>query len=228
MQALIFPWLSREFVFLSGEARAVGPVAEQTSDLFRRFGEELKLLGLSLDNCVRTRLWGADREARDLGTAARSNVLTGARKAASSSYVSATHFDSAAKVALDLLAMRTSHPGSERQPVEFEPPRNYLRHLRYDSVVFVSGLTSEASRLEDQVPEVLAALDDTLGAASTRWAQVVKLSVYLSRTQKVDVVTRLLVKANRLELSKIEFEFVDGFAREKSLLEVEATALAAG
>jgi hypothetical protein len=31
-----------------------------------------------------------------------------------------------------------------------------------------------------------------------------------------------------LELSKTEFEFVDGFARDKGLLEAEPTALIAG
>lgn len=51
-----------------------------------------------------------------------------------------------------------------------------------------------------------------------------RLSVYLSRSQSLELLKQLLRKANRLDLTRIEFEFVDGFAREKGLLEVEATA----
>ena len=225
MRKTIFSWLGREFVSVSGEARPQASVVEETNELFQRFERELRESGLSLENTVRTRIWAADREARNLATVARSKILTGRSKAASSSYIFANHFDSGAKVALDLLAMRPSRPGAERQIVEFEPPRNYLCHLRYDSVVFVSGFTSEADRLEDQVPEVLAALGDALKNASSSWAQVVKLSIFLSKTEKLDFLKALLAKANALELPKMQFAFVNGFSREPSLLEAEATAL---
>lgn len=55
-----------------------------------------------------------------------------------------------------------------------------------------------------------------------------RLSVYVSRTQNLEVLKNLLREANRLELSKTEFEFVDEFARDKGLLEAEPTALIAG
>jgi enamine deaminase RidA (YjgF/YER057c/UK114 family) len=228
MRKTIFSWLGREFISLSGEARATGSVTEQTHDLFQRFEEELNESRLSLDHAVRTRIWGSDREARDLATGARSNILTGKRKAASSSYISVSHFDSGARVALDLLAMKPSVSDSDRIAVEFEPARFYIAQLRYDSVVFVSGFTSEKKRLEDQVPEIFADIDGALRTASTTWNQVDKVSVYLSRTQNLDALKNLLQKANRLKLGKIEFEFVDGFAREKALLEIEATALMGG
>src|SRR5437588_10258789 len=138
MQTKIYSWLGREFIELSGEAHPAASVAEETNDLFGRFEEELKSHGLSLENTVRTRIWGRDRDARNLATAARSNILTGNAKAASSSYISPQRFDSAAKVALDLLAMRPSRD-AERKAVEFAPPRNYLCYLRYDSFVFLSG-----------------------------------------------------------------------------------------
>ncbi len=88
----------------------------------------------------------------------------------------------------------------------------------------MSGFTSELDRLENQVSAVLADIDDVLKTASTSWKHVVRFSVYVSRTQNLQVLKNLLREANRLELSKTEFEFVDGFARDKGLLEVEATA----
>ncbi len=228
MRKRVFSWLDREFIELSGEARPGALVAEETSDLFRRFEEELKGHGLSLEHTVRTRIWGRDREARNLATAARSKILTGNAKASSSSYISPHHFDSDAKVALDLLAMRPSRPDAERKPVEFEPPRNYLCYLRYDSMLFFSGITSSTDTLEDQVSEVLKALAGALavsGALSQNWRKTGKLSLFLHRSQKLELLKDLLAKANWLDVHQVEFGFVDGYAGEKSLLEAEATAV---
>ena len=228
MRKTIFPWIGREFILLSGEAQAGESVEEQTNDLFRRYEATLRQSNLSLEHTVRTRIWATDKEARVLATMVRSSVLTGNRKAASSSYISVSHFDSNARVGLDLLAMRPSRPGTDRQPVEFEPPRIYISQLRYDSVAFVSGFTSENNCLADQVAEVLLDIDEALKVASSNWEHIVKMSVYLSGTQSLEVLKNLLEKANKLDLAKIEFEFVDGFAREKGLLEIEPTALIGG
>jgi enamine deaminase RidA (YjgF/YER057c/UK114 family) len=228
MRKNIFSWLDREFILLSGEARESGSVEQQTDELFKRFEAELRASNLSLEDTVRTRIFGADKEARELATYGRSKILSGKRKAASSSYISASHFDSNARVALDLLAMRPSRPDADRQPIDFEPSRIYISWLRYDSVAFVSGYTSELDRLEDQVSAVLDDIDEALKAASTSWNQLVKLSVYVSKTQNLELLKNLLREANRFEFSKTEFEFVNGFARDKGLLEAEPTALIGG
>ena len=226
MQTRIFSWQGREFIDLSGEAESAASVEAETDALFRSFEQELKTHGLSLENTVRTRLWGRDREARNLGTAARSKILTGRTKASSSSYVSPRRFDSDARVALDLLAMRPSRADAERRPVEFQPPRNYLCYLRYDSLVFLSGYTSDAETLENQVSQVVNAVAGGLIVAGTQFDKLVKLSLFLHRSQNLETLKELLRRyppaPNNLQ---IEFGFVDGYAGEKSLLEVEATAL---
>lgn len=224
MRKLIFTWLDREFVELSGEARRGGTAENQTAELFRRFEEELKREGLSLSDTVRTRTWGRYRESRNLATAARSKLLVGPSRAASSSYISVDHFESSADVALDLLAMRPSRLNAERKAVDFEPPRNYLCYLRYDAVVFFSGFTSSDDSLERQVPEVFRALAAALASAGADWGKVVKLSLFLHRSQKLETLRELLAKVSKPDAARIEFGFVDGFAGEKSLLEAEATA----
>jgi enamine deaminase RidA (YjgF/YER057c/UK114 family) len=228
MRKITFFWLDREFILLSGEAPRSGTVEQQTNELFERFEGELRASQLSLEDTVRTRIFGADKEARELATVARAKILTGKRKAASSSYISVSHFDCHSRVALDLFAMRPSGRTAEREAVEFEPARAYISQLRYDLLTFVSGCTSELDRLENQVPAVLADIEEALKAASTSWQHVVKLSVYLSRSQSLELLKELLRKANRLDLARIEIEFVDGFARDKGLLEAEATASIAG
>jgi enamine deaminase RidA (YjgF/YER057c/UK114 family) len=229
LQKRIFSWLGREWIELSGEARPGTSVEEETTSVFQSFDQELKAHGLSLERTVRTRLWGRDREARNLGTAARSRILAGSTKASSSSYVSPRRFDSDARVALDLLAMRPLRADAERRPVEFQPARNYLCYLRSDSVVFLSGYTSDAETLEDQVPKVINAVASGLIVAGTMWDKLVKISLFLHRSQKLDTLKDLLEKELALPANcQIEFGFVDGYAGDKSLLEVEATALAGG
>ena len=121
--------------------------------------------------------------------------------------------------------MRPSSPVAERVAVQFEPPRAYLRYLRNDSIVFVSGFTSSESRLEDQVPQVLADIASTLKASDTSWKKLVRLSAFLCRSQRLETLQALLKKANTGDGPQLEFGFVDGFAGETSLLEIEATAV---
>jgi len=225
MKTKLFTWLGREFVEIVGEGRAGAAPESAVNELFQQFESELKSYGLSLDNTARIRVWGRDREARTPATAARSKILSGKRKAASSSFISRDWFDSAATAGLELLAMRPSGPAAERRPVDFEPARNYLCYLDYDGLSFFSGFTSEASALEKQVVEVLA----TIGAALTRarmdWSHVVKLSAILQRGHDLQIVRRELASVGHMNIPEIEFSFVDGFAGEKYLLEIEATAV---
>jgi enamine deaminase RidA (YjgF/YER057c/UK114 family) len=229
VQKKILSWLGGEFIELSGEARPGTSIEEETVSLFRSFEQELKTHGLSLHNTVRTRLWGRDREARNLGTAARSKILTGSAKAASSSYVSTSRFDSDARIALNLLATRPLRADAERRPVEFQPPRNYLCYLRHDSFVFLSGYTSAAETLQDQVSEIVKAVAGGLMVAGSMWDELVKVSLFLHRSQKLETLKELLARGPALPANcQIEFGFVDGYAGDKSLLEVEASALAGG
>ena len=128
MRKKIYQWLGREFVALSCEGRGGGTAADEEKDIFRRFDEELRGLSLSLENTVRTRLWGKDRESRNAASGARLEILSGKKRSVSSSFISPVHFDSNAHVAMDLLAMRPSRPGIEKTLKEYDPPLSPLRY----------------------------------------------------------------------------------------------------
>ena len=226
MKTKLFTWLGREFVEIAGEGRSGAAPEAAVNELFQQFEAALKSHGLSLDNTARIRVWGRDRDARMLATAARSKILAGTRKAASSSFISRDWFDSAATAGLELLAMRPSGPAAERRPVDFEPARNYLCYLDYDGLSFFSGFTSEASGPEEQAVEVLATIGSALTRARTDWSKVVKLSVFLQRGHDLQIVRQKLASVDRMNIPEIELSLVDGFAGEKYLLEIEATALA--
>jgi len=199
-------------------------VGEETQDLFRRTERELKELSLSLENTVRIRIWGKDREARNQATAERSRILTERTKASSSSYICPGYFDSSAKVALDLIAVRPANPNLDRRPVDFDPPRNYLRYLIYDSFLFLSGFTSAGSNLDNQLAQILSEIEVSLVDGGTSWDNVIAASFYLHRSQKVELLKGLLEKERKAGLAQMEICFVDGFASEGRLLEVEVSA----
>jgi enamine deaminase RidA (YjgF/YER057c/UK114 family) len=225
MKTKLFSWLGREFVEIVGEGKVGAPPESAVNELFQRFEAVLRAHGLSLDNTARIRVWGRDKDARTLATAARSKILTGQRKSASSSFISQQWFDSDGIAGLELLALRPLNSNAGRNPIDFEPARNYLCYLEYDGLLFFSGFTSEAPTLEKQTDEVLATIDSALVRARTEWGKVVKLSALLQRGHDLETVRRGLASSGRLNVPEIEFSFVDGFAGEKYLVEIEATAL---
>ncbi len=224
MRKKIFLRHEREFIALSGEGQSGRTVGEETQDLFRRTERELKELSLSLENTVRIRIWGKDGEARNQATAERSSILTERTKASSSSYICPGYFDSSAKVALDLIAVRPANPNLDRRPVDFDPPRNYLRYLIYDSFLFLSGFTSAGSNLDNQLAQILSEIEVSLVDGRTSWDNVIAASFYLHRSQKVELLKGLLEKERKAGLAQMEICFVDGFASEGRLLEVEVSA----
>ena len=225
METRIFNSRGREFVEIVGEGKAGAAPENAAREMFEKFDASLKSHGLSLENAVRVRVWGRDREARTLATAARSRILTEKRRVASSSFISQEWFDSDGAAGLELLALRPVNANAERKPVDFEPARNYLCYLDCDGWLFFSGFTSEAPTLEKQTEEVIATIDGALARARTDWGKVVKLSALVQRGQDLDVVRRVLEKSGRGRIPEIEFSFVDGFAGDKYLLEIEATAV---
>src|SRR6185369_11283174 len=106
METKIFSWLGREFVEICGESQAGASVESAMTELFQKFANALTQLGLSLDNTVRIRVFGRDRQGRTDAILARSKILSGNRRAASSSFISQQWFDSAGAGGLELLAMR--------------------------------------------------------------------------------------------------------------------------
>ena len=225
MRKKIFQRLGREFVALSCEGKPAKSAKEQTREIFHRFDGELREMGLSLVNTVRTRLWGRDRESRNLGSDERVKILSGKARSASSSYIAPGHFDSDAHVALDLLAMKPSRPGCEKSLKEYNPPIVPLRYLIYDSVVFLSGVTAVLPTLADQLADIIPRISASLTDAGSSWDKVVKISFYLHRSQKLENLRELFQKTVKVKIPQMDYSFVDGYSAEGKLTEIEVTAL---
>jgi enamine deaminase RidA (YjgF/YER057c/UK114 family) len=224
MRKRIFTWLGKEFVELSGEAKPTANATIEAQELFSRFDDEIKSHGLSLDNTVRSRLWGRDRQSRDLGSNERVKILSGKARSASSSYIAPGHFDSPAKVALDLLAMRPSEPSANKRVVEYDPPIVPIRFLTYDSVVVLSGVTTVLPTLEEQLDNILPRIRGSLADAGSSWDKVARVSFYLHRSQTLENLRALFARRVTARIPQMEYCFVDGYSSEGKFCEVEVTA----
>jgi enamine deaminase RidA (YjgF/YER057c/UK114 family) len=224
MRKRIFTWLGKEFVELSGEAKPAANATTEAQELFGRFDDELKSHGLSLDNTVRSRLWGRDRQSRDLGSNERVKILSGKARSASSSYISSSHFDSSAKVAVDLLAMRPSEPSANKRVIEYDPPIVPIRFLTYDSVVVLSGVTTVLPTLEEQLDNILPRIRGSLADAGSSWDKAARVSFYLHRSQTLENLKALFARRVTAKIPQMEYCFVDGYSSEGKFCEVEVTA----
>ena len=224
MRKKIFSWLGREFIDLSGEAKPAASATVEAQELFNRFNEELKVHGLSLDHTVRSRLWGRDRESRDLGSTERVRILSGKARSASSSYIAPGHFDSAAKVAVDLLALRPTESSLTKRIVEYDPPIVPIRFLVYDSVVILSGVTTVLPTLSEQLDNIIPRITGSLADGGSSWDRVARVSFYLHRSQTLYNLKALFARQVTAKIARMEYVFVDGYSSEGKFCEVEVTA----
>jgi enamine deaminase RidA (YjgF/YER057c/UK114 family) len=226
MRKRIFSWLGREFVELSAEAKPAATATVEAQRLFGQFNEELKPHGLSLDNAVRSRLWGRDRESRDLGSDERVKILSGKARSASSSYIAPNHFDSDAKIAVDLLAMKPSSQDMQKRIVEYDPPIVPIRFLVYDSVVVLSGVTTVLPTLAEQLDNILPRITVSLQDGGSSWDRVARVSFYLHRSQTIEKLNELFGNRVKAPVAQREYCFVEGYSSAGKLCEVEVTATA--
>jgi enamine deaminase RidA (YjgF/YER057c/UK114 family) len=226
MRKRIFTWLGKEFIELSGEAKAAANATIEAQELFQRIDQELKAHGLSLDNTVRSRLWGRDRQSRDLGSTERVKILSGKARSASSSYIAPGHFDSGAKVALDLLAMRPSQTSAAKRIVEYEPAIAPIRFMVYDSVVVLSGVTTVLPTLAEQFDNIFPRIAGSLKDAGSSWEKAARVSFYLHRSQTLENLKTLFARHVTAKIPQMEYCFVDGYSSEGKFCEVEVTATA--
>ncbi len=224
MRKRIFTWLGKEFIELSSEAKAAANATLEAQELFQRIDQELKAHGLSLENTVRSRLWGRDRQSRDLGSTERVKILSGKARSASSSYIAPGHFDSGAKVALDLLAMRPSQTSAAKRIVEYEPAIVPIRFLVYDSVVVLSGVTTVLPTLAEQFDNIFPRIAGSLKDAGSSWEKVARVSFYLHRSQTLENLKTLFARHVTAQVPQLEYCFVDGYSSEGKFCEVEVTA----
>lgn len=211
---------------LSGEAVADLSPDAGMRELLDRYSRELALLGLSLDDTVRTRLWARTSEDRVAASAERRSLLSGKARSSSSSYISRSHFHTNACVALDLLALEPSRRGSEKVVVEYDPPIAPPVYVGYNGMIFLSGVCLDEPTLEDAVSKTIAEIGMDLQRAGISWEHVVRIGNYVTRKHGLAHMDQLLNEAVPMDALRADYVSVDGHAKADSHVEIEVTARA--
>jgi enamine deaminase RidA (YjgF/YER057c/UK114 family) len=217
-------WLDREFIELSCEGDGRGTPKDEARAIFSRMSDELGAFGLTLDHVVRTRLWGRDRPSRDAGSEVRFQTLAGGARAASSSYIAPERFDNPnGRVALDLVALKTT-PTPTKTIRENEPPRTPIRYLTIGDLVVLSGMTSQLPTLDEQLANILPRIGAALQEAGSGWGKVGLMSCYLHRSQSPEALKAGLAKWTTAAPARLEIGCADGYSAPDKLIEIETTA----
>lgn len=226
MRKRLLNWQGQRFVHLWLEAQPGGPAEQQSERLFERAAAELKSLGLALDrNVVRSRVYGRTREARDVISAVRGKTFVGQARAATSSFISPAHFDTAADVALELYAMAAPAGGTPRTVTEHSPPQPFIRHLAWGPLVFLAGMTCETEpRLKEQYEDILPRAGGLLKETGCDWNSVVRIAFCLHKDEDPDALLAGVAATVPVPLDNAEIEFVEGYSRPNKLIEIEITA----
>ena len=218
-------WLGHEFLSISGEGPEIGNPEAEADALFARFSEILATHGLSLDNTIRSRIWGADSDARTACSTARTRTLSGRARAATSSYIAPAHFNSATRVAMDLVALLPL-PGEKKTVTEQDPPKGVIKWLTVGELLVLPGMScNEGGSFEHQAEDILGRITVCLGEAGCHWSEVCDATfVYEHGVQRHDILTALRKETEELP-QRMTLLPAEGYSRPGKLLEIETMAI---
>jgi enamine deaminase RidA (YjgF/YER057c/UK114 family) len=158
-------------------------------------------------------------------SAVRGKMFTGAARAATSSFITTTHFDSNADVALDLYAMAAPAEGAVRQVTEHTPAQPYIKHLEWGPMVFLAGMTCEDyPTLKQQYEDILPRAAVLLKETGCEWQNVVRIAFCLHKDEDPQALLAGVGELVPVDLGNAEVEFVEGYSRPNKLVEIEITA----
>jgi len=209
---------------LSGEGQAGLAPLEQLAVLVDDCAVLLAKQELALENLVHQRLWLRDRAMRAEIDEPRRILLGEARRAASSSFISAARFAQGGDVALDLLVQRPVDRGSRRL-VDFTPPRRYAWYLLQDGWQHFSGMAETGASLVLQFDAACGEIERGLLSEGRGWDALTEAHLFLQRGRGDEAWLRqAFAKRSGLAPPRIAFDWVDGLASADKHLEIEAVA----
>ncbi len=218
-------WLGLDFLSISGEAPEMGNPEAEADALFAQFAEVLAAHGLGLENTIRSRIWAADAEARTACSASRTRTLSGSARAATSSYIAPAHLDSAARVAMDLIALNPA-PGEAKTVTEQDPPQGVIKYLTVGALLVLPGMScNQGGSFEDQAEDILGRVTARLGDAGCGWSEVCEVTfVHEQDIQHHDIIAALHRETGETP-SLMSLLPAEGYSRPGKLLEIETMAI---
>jgi len=223
MRVKIFPWLGQEFAHLSAEGNGQGSVEDEMAEVFQRFDNKLRQVGLTLAQTVRSRFFAKDMDAWTAGNRQRVQILSGAARSVSSSHIWPERLIGPARISVDMMAMYPPKDGSHKELQEYDPPTIVLRRMNWGGLLFLSGVTDMThTTFDEQFPVIIKRLTDTLANGRGSWGEVQRASFYLHHDEKLEYLRERFSEAVRVRIPSTDYSFVG--TRQGKRLEIELTA----
>ncbi len=200
-----------------------GSIADEARQAMTAALALTETLGFSTGHLVRSRLFARDANARRIASDLRVEILKGALRAASSSYIDPARLPDNAHVCVDLVAVRA--PSNEQKIVrEYEPVIAPPMFVSVGGMVYVSGCTDVSEGFDAQIANVRSYIARNLEAAGASWRDVVGVSAHVSRTIDASEAWRKLNGLFPDLAGPLSLSPVDGYSSPEKLIEIEATA----
>lgn len=196
-------------------------------DARRALDDALALLegaGASPAHLVRSRLFARDGKLRRAASDLRLELLAGAVRAASSSYIDPSRLPEGANVAFDLVARRGA--SGEKIVREYEPRIAPPMFVALGGRVYLSGVTDVSEGFPSQLEAIRARVAQSLGEAGTRPDRIAHIAAHVSREVDLDAAWRAIVRAFEAPGAAFTLTQVDGYSAPEKRVEIETTALA--
>ncbi len=224
MQRRFFYLNGQPFVFLSADGSGGKSPEEEATLALNKIKHEMEGLGGSIDDLVRTTTFFKNQECRPAIGEIRKKLLPQATRPASSSIIVHNYLpeDTLVEIwATGILARGKKH---QKEGVEFDPPRNYLKALRVDGLLFLSGRGGDEKNIEAQTRQTLSTIGETLAELGSSWDKLLQLTCFIKKVEWLDTVEKIARERKHPGPLVIDLVPADEYARPEMLLEVEATA----
>ncbi|MDP2643898.1 MAG: RidA family protein [Desulfobacterales bacterium] len=224
MQKRYFYLRGHPFVFLSTTGHGAKGATEEATLACSRLDQEMRTLGGSIDDVVRTTVFTRNQECRPAISEIRGKAFVPATRPASSSIIVKDFTPGDTLIEIDSTAILSRGQKYRKKGIEFNPARAYLKALLVEDLVFVSGQGGRGENIEVQTQTACRGINEILVELGTSWDKVLLLSCYVKKQEWFDMVCQLLREKTGNPSLWIDLAVADGYARPEMLIEIEATA----
>ncbi len=224
MQKRFFYLGGRPFVFLSTTGRGGKGATEEATLACDRLDGELRSLGGSIDDVVRTTIFTRNQEIRPAVSEVRKKAFPQATRPASSSIIVHDFSPKDTLIEIDATAVLPQGKKYEKKGIEFNPPRPYLKALTVGELIFVSGEGGRGENIEVQARDSCSGIGRTLTELGSSWGKLLLVSCYVKKLEWFEVANRIVQEELGKNRVPVDLVLADEYAGPEMLIEIEVTA----
>jgi len=224
MQKRFFYLNGHPYVFLSTTGHGAQGATEEAALAFDRLNQELRKLGGSIEDVVRTTVFTRNQECRPAISEVRRKTFSQTARPASSSIIVHDFSPKDTLIEIDATAFLSRGGKYRKKGYEFDPPRAYIKAVELEDVLFVSGQTERGEDIEVQTTACCNRISETLAELGFSWGNLLLLSCYVKKVEWFDLVYQTIHKRIGNKPVPVDLVLGDEYAQPGVLIEIEATA----